>query len=347
MAQFDRKKHVLVGLAGQLKVPDDDHITPKLLMLTEGECDGLGPLQAARKFGYSRQRYFQLRTAFAKQGARALDNQKRGPKTHYRRTAEVVRQVVRHRFLDPEASPQVIAQKLVQSGWTISIRSVERVLAEYGLQKKLHRFRPRPESEPVEARLTHKLVQHVEGDPRSIERGVRQRLADKISDNMAGLWLLVAEHLRLGTWDLLRAWTQQPAERIEPRLALQLVHEAALCSNGLRAGRCLTLRGFETLNGLPFLAEDTTVHEVLGGASVAHTQELQVALGKLRRASGHYQGKLLLIDPHRAPSYSQRHMRRARRRAAPGPSRRRRPSSAWMATARSRCVSRWPIPPGP
>ncbi len=125
---------------------------------------------------------------------------------------------------------------------------------------------------------------------------------------MAGLWLLVAEHLRLGTWDLLRAWTQQPAERIEPRLALQLVHEAALCSNGLRAGRCLTLRGFETLNGLPFLAEDTTVHEVLGGASVAHTQELQVALGKLRRASGHYQGKLLLIDPHRAPSYSQRHM---------------------------------------
>ncbi len=163
---------------------------------------------------------------------------------------------------------------------------------------------------------------------------------------MAGLWLLVAEHLRLGTWDLLRAWTQQPAERIEPRLALQLVHEAALCSNGLRAGRCLTLRGFETLNGLPFLAEDTTVHEVLGGASVAHTQELQVALGKLRRASGHYQGKLLLIDPHRAELQPAAHAN-ARRRAAPGPSRRRRPSSAWMATARSRCVSRWPIPPGP
>jgi len=36
---------------------------------------------------------------------------------------------------------------------------------------------------------------------------------------------------------------------MEPRLALQLVHEAALCSNGLRAGRCLTLRGFETSMG--------------------------------------------------------------------------------------------------
>ena len=127
---------------------------------------------------------------------------------------------------------------------------------------------------------------------------------------MSGLWLLVPEHLRLGTWDLLRAWTQQTTERIEPRLALQLVHEAALCTNGLRAGRCLTLRGFETLNGLPFLAEDTALHEMLGGRTVAEAEELQVTLGKLRRASGHYAGKLLLIDPHRPPSYSQRHMRK-------------------------------------
>ena len=77
---------------------------------------------------------------------------------------------------------------------------------------------------------------------------MRPRLADKIGDNMCGLWPLVPEHLRLGTWDLLHAWTRQPDERLEPRLALQLVHEAALCSNGLHAGRCLTARGFETLN---------------------------------------------------------------------------------------------------
>jgi len=136
MAQFDMKKHVLTGPHGQLEVPQDDEIIHKFLMLQEGECEGLGPLQAAEKFGFSKQRYFQLRTAFAKQGAQALLSQKRGPRTHYRRTAELERQVIRHRFLDPDASPQVIAQKLVQSGWTISIRSVERVLAEYGLQKK-------------------------------------------------------------------------------------------------------------------------------------------------------------------------------------------------------------------
>jgi hypothetical protein len=32
----------------------------------------------------------------------------------------------------------------------------------------------------------------MECDPLSIERGVRQLLSDKVSGNLAGLWLLVA-----------------------------------------------------------------------------------------------------------------------------------------------------------
>lgn len=136
MAQFDLEKQALVGAGGLLAVRADDEITRKLSMLIEGECEGLGPLKAAQKFGFSKQRYFQLRATFAKLGAQALQSQKRGPKTHYRRTAEVVRQVIRHRFLDPDASAEVIAQKLCQSGWEISIRSVQRVIEEFGLQKK-------------------------------------------------------------------------------------------------------------------------------------------------------------------------------------------------------------------
>jgi transposase len=136
MAQFDLKHHALVGTGGLLSVRADDEIARKLAMLIEGECEGLGPLEAAKKFGFSKQRYFQLRAAFAEQGAQALQSQKRGPKTNYRRTAEVVRQVIRHRFLDTEATPEVIAQKLCQSGLEISIRSVQRVIEEYGLQKK-------------------------------------------------------------------------------------------------------------------------------------------------------------------------------------------------------------------
>ena len=136
MAQFDLEIRALVGAGGLLSVRPNDEITRKLSMLIEGECEGLGPSQAAQKFGFSKQRYFQLRAAFAEQGALALQSQKRGPRTRYRRTAEVVRQVIRHRFLDPEASAEVIAQKLCQSGWEISIRSVHLVIEEFGLQKK-------------------------------------------------------------------------------------------------------------------------------------------------------------------------------------------------------------------
>ena len=70
MAQFDRQIQALVGGGGLLSVRPDDEITRKLAMLIEGECEGLGPSQAARKFGFSKQRYFQLRSAFIEQGAR-------------------------------------------------------------------------------------------------------------------------------------------------------------------------------------------------------------------------------------------------------------------------------------
>jgi hypothetical protein len=173
--------------------------------------------------------------------------------------------------------------------------------------------------EKVAAQITSQVVRSIDGDPLSIERGVRQRLADKISDNTAGLWLLVPEHLRLGTWDLLCGWTRQPAVRIEPRLAMQLVHEAALCLKGVRERRCVALRGFELLNGLPFLATDTAVHLLLNSHTQAEAEQLQVALGKIRRSSGHFAGKLLLIDPHRPYSYSRRHVRRHRKDSASKP----------------------------
>lgn len=133
---FDLEAHRLVGEHGSLRVDQSDEITRKLAMLVEGECEGLGPSQAARKFGFSKQRYFQLREAYRTGGAAALQSKSRGPKRNYRRSDELVRQVIRHRFLDPEASAEVIAQKLNQTGFAISIRSVERVISDYGLQKK-------------------------------------------------------------------------------------------------------------------------------------------------------------------------------------------------------------------
>jgi hypothetical protein len=144
MVQFDNRQSVLVGQAGSLSVRSDDEVTQKLAMLIEGECDGLGPIAAARKHGYSRQRYFQLRDLFQEKGAAGLISGKRGPKTNYRRTSETVRQIIRYRFLDPQSSVEVIAQKLRQLGTVISTRSVERVIADYGLQKKTPHASPKP-----------------------------------------------------------------------------------------------------------------------------------------------------------------------------------------------------------
>ena len=134
--ELDQNAQRLAGEHGTLPLVEQDDVTKKLAMLIEGECEGLGPSQAAKKYGYTKQRYFQLLHAYQEQGSVALCNKQRGPKRNYRRTDELVRQVIRHRFLDPEASTEVIAQKLRQTGFVISIRSVARVIAEYGLQKK-------------------------------------------------------------------------------------------------------------------------------------------------------------------------------------------------------------------
>jgi len=127
-----------------------------------------------------------------------------------------------------------------------------------------------------------------------------------------GLWLLMPELLRLGVWDLLRGWTGRLTGEVAPRLALQLVSEAALCANGIRERRCLSQKGFELANGLPFVATDTAIHCLLDEPTMAHTQELQVALGRIRDARGHFPGGLLAIDPHRLPSHSRRQMARHR-----------------------------------
>ena len=50
----------------------------------------------------------------------------------------------------------------------------------------------------------------------------------------------------------------------------------------------------------------------LDAHTVADAQRLQVALGLLRRARGHFVGELLAIDPHRMRSYSKRQMCRYR-----------------------------------
>lgn len=143
MFEYDAENSLLLGPHGSLSVPAGDQASLKMAMLLQGECTEVGPTQAAKNFTYSKSRYYQVREAFIQQGVEALINKKTGPKRNYRRTSEVTKLVIRARFLDPKATPEVIASKLRQDGYPIATRSVERIVSNYGLQKKTPHSVPR------------------------------------------------------------------------------------------------------------------------------------------------------------------------------------------------------------
>lgn len=119
----------------RLNIRYDDKASLKFLMLIEGTY-GRGVKESIKKYGYTEQRYYQLKKQFIKEGFEALVDGKRGPRNKHVRKELVEMQIIRMRFIDPEASAAVIAQKINQMGIKISRRSVERTITQYGLQKK-------------------------------------------------------------------------------------------------------------------------------------------------------------------------------------------------------------------
>jgi hypothetical protein len=182
-------------------------------------------------------------------------------------------------------------------------------------KKKLYANRPHDPPLPIEMHSTRRRTVAESWDERRIERQVRQLLADKVIGVKMGLWLLVPEHLRLGTWDLVSGWIGSAGQTLAQRLAMQVIHESALCLPGMREQRCLGHTGFELVNGLPFLATDPCIHRLLDGRTIEQSQRLQIALGRIRQTLGHFRGQRLAIDPHRMASYSKRHMRRRKAHA--------------------------------
>lgn len=142
----------------------------------------------------------------------------------------------------------------------------------------------------------------------SSERFFRQALSQKVGGLFTGMWFLVAEHLRLGNWDLIKAFTKGSDRDVGSHIAMQVVSEAALCSNRIRRSNYIAHQGFELLNGLGILATDQQVHKLLDTRSVADSIGLQQALALSRYSRGHYGGNLIAMDPHRIKSTSQRVM---------------------------------------
>ena len=112
----------------------------------------------------------------------------------------------------------------------------------------------------------------------------------------------------MGTWDVIKGWTQCSDHDISPRVALQVVHESALCVNGIRPRHTLGHQGFELLNGLPYIVSDLDIHQLLNQHTIADAVQMQKNLSRLRSVNGHYKGNLLAIDPHRIVTYSKRVM---------------------------------------
>jgi len=129
-------KIMIKGLKGKdFSIDSNDSLAMKFAMLFEAHTT-IGVQAAIVKYGYSEQRLYQLLKAYEQGGAQALIDKKTGSQKQPVRTKEVVNQIIRLRFLDPFASVEVISQKLKQLGYHVSIRSVERTITEFGLQKK-------------------------------------------------------------------------------------------------------------------------------------------------------------------------------------------------------------------
>ncbi|MGK5093620.1 transposase [Deltaproteobacteria bacterium TL4] len=181
-------------------------------------------------------------------------------------------------------------------------------------KKKLHTLNPKKEPKEIQIHQTKRESVTCVVDSCGIERGVRTLLASKVSGTLLGIWLLIPEYLRLGSWELLKRWSGGRHNDIAPRLAMQVLNEAALCVKGVRRSRSLCHQGFEVANGLPFIATDKEIHTLLEAHTIAEARELQIALGIQRERRGHYPGDILAIDPYRVATYSKRIMPKKKKR---------------------------------
>jgi hypothetical protein len=141
----------------------------------------------------------------------------------------------------------------------------------------------------------------------SIESDVREQLANKISGTHMGLWLLLPEYQRLGTWDILQHLFANANDTISTKVGMQLINESALGVNRIRAKGSLANQGFAIANGLPFLAADETVHLLLNSHTVEQYSNSQKQIMQMRSLQQHYSEKnLFAIDPHRITTSTKR-----------------------------------------
>jgi transposase len=122
-----------------LPLPKDDEASADLLMLIDGETSGRPLEEVLEEFGRSRSTYYEKLRRFREQGVEGLLERPPGPRSSWRRPLEVVRFIVKARLGQPDRGAALIAEDLQRHGHTVSVRSVERTLSQFGLTRSLSR----------------------------------------------------------------------------------------------------------------------------------------------------------------------------------------------------------------
>jgi transposase len=135
-------RHEIKGPGGSLSLRPGDEAAADLIMLIEGETSGRDLDEVLTDFGRSRSTYYEKLRRFREQGLEGLLARPPGPRTAWRRPIEVVRFVVTSKLRHPDRTPTMIAAELAALGHTVSVRSVERTLAQFGLTRPRHASEP-------------------------------------------------------------------------------------------------------------------------------------------------------------------------------------------------------------
>jgi len=143
--------HEIKGPGGTLPLRPKDEAALDFVMLIEGETSGQALDEVLRKFGRSRSTYYEKLRRFRESGFEGLLSRPPGPRSPWRRPIEVVRFIVTTRLRHPERSAAEIVADLTRLGHTVSVRSVERTLSQFGLTRPAARGGGQPRQARADA----------------------------------------------------------------------------------------------------------------------------------------------------------------------------------------------------
>ena len=132
----------ITGPGGRLPLRDDDDASLDLAMLIQGETSGRPLDEVLAHFGRSRSTYYEKLRRFRESGLEGLLARPPGPRNAWRRPLEVIRFIVTARLRDGGRSASAIAEDLARLGHTVSVRSVERTLTQFGLTRAGRHLEP-------------------------------------------------------------------------------------------------------------------------------------------------------------------------------------------------------------